>query len=211
MKYSRITRLIHLFLAIFITLQLAGGQIMDVEDSGENQAAHLMTPALASAQNSIPASDGILFDMHIYIGLFLALIVLVRWIWGFTWWGNANWRTMFVWITPGGRKELLDDLGREPLTWLRGKLPAPSERDAIAKTVHGFMILIATGMVLTGLALYFGWNEHGRQSLLVDAIGEIHSSLSVVMWILLGGHVLMALWHQISGHNVLGKMFSLKP
>ncbi len=211
MKYSKITRLLHLFLAVFVTLQLAGGQLMDVGDSGEDHTAQLVTTALASGstQNTGPAG-GILFDMHEYLGLFLVLIVLARWIWGFTWRGNANWHTMFIWITPEGRQELLDDLRREPLVWLRGRLPAPSERDAIAKTIHGLMILTVTGMALTGLALYFGWNEKGHQSLLVDGIGEIHSSMSVAMWTLLGGHVFMALWHQIMGHDVLGKMFSLR-
>lgn len=39
MKYARITRLIHFFLAVFITLQLAGGELMDVTGSGEDHQA----------------------------------------------------------------------------------------------------------------------------------------------------------------------------
>jgi len=212
MKYSRITRLIHLFFAIFITLQLAGGELMDVPGAGEShQATNLITPALAHEGLNQPAVEGgILFEMHEYIGLFLVFLVLARWIWGFTWRGNANWHTLFLWLTAGGRKELADDLRREPLSWLKGELPEPTERDAIAKTLHGIMILTATGMALTGLALYFGWNEQGHQSVLIDGISEIHETLSGILWTLLGGHVFMALWHQMLGHDVLGKMFSLK-
>jgi len=213
MKYARITCLIHLFLAVFITLQLAGGELMDVPGAGEeHQAASIITPALAHESiNQIAVEDSLLFDMHEFIGLFLVLLVLTRWVWGFTGRGNTNWHTLFLWLTAGGRKELADDLRREPLSWLKGKLPEPTEQDAIAKTVHGFMILTATGMVLTGLTLYFGWNEQGHQAALIDDIGEIHETLSGILWTLLGGHVFMALWHQMSGHNVLGKMFSLKP
>jgi len=213
MKYSRITRLIHLFLAIFITLQLAGGELMDVPGSGEDhQAISLITPALAhEGIKQTAVEDSLLFEIHEYIGLFLVLLVLARWVWGVMWRGNANWHTMFLWLTVEGRKELADDLRREPLSWLKGKLPEPTERDAIAKTVHGIMILTATGMVLTGLALYFGWNEQGNQTALVGGVGEIHETLSGILWTLLGGHVFMALWHQVSGHDVLGKMFSLRP
>jgi len=212
MKYSRITRIIHLFLAVFITLQLAGGELMDVPGAGDSQqSASIITPAQAhEGVKHAVAEDSLLFEMHEYIGLFLVLLVLARLIWGFMWRGNANWHTMFLWLTVEGRKELADDLRREPLSWLKGKLPEPTERDAIAKTVHGFMILTVTGMALTGLALYFGWNEQGHQSMLVDGISEIHETLSGILWTLLGGHVFMALWHQMSGHNVLGKMFSLK-
>ncbi|MDQ6959542.1 MAG: cytochrome b/b6 domain-containing protein [Mariprofundaceae bacterium] len=213
MKYARITRLIHLFLAIFITLQLAGGELMDVPGAGEeHQATNIITQAMANEGISQTAvEDSLLFEIHEYIGLFLVLIVLARWLWGFMWRGNANWHTMFLWLTADGRKELADDLRREPMGWLKGKLPEPTERDAIAKTVHGFMILTATGMALTGLTLYFGWNEQGHQAALIDDIGEIHETLSGILWTLLGGHVFMALWHQVSGHHVLGKMFSLKP
>ncbi|MDQ6957478.1 MAG: cytochrome b/b6 domain-containing protein [Mariprofundaceae bacterium] len=213
MKYARITRLIHLFLAVFITLQLTGGELMDVPGSGkDHRATSLITPALAhEGTNQTTVAGSFLFEIHEYIGLFLVLIVLTRWVWGFMCRGNANWHTMFLWLTAQGRKELADDLRREPLSWLKGKLPEPTERDAIAKTMHGIMILTATGMVLTGLALYFGWNEQGNQTALVDGVGEIHETLSGILWTLLGGHVFMALWHQMSGHNVLGKMFSLKP
>ncbi len=212
MKYARMTRLIHLLLAIFITLQLTGGELMDVPGAGEDhQAASLITQAEAhEGGNHAVAGDSLLFDMHEYIGLFLVLLVLARWAWGFMWRGNANWHTMFLWLTAQGRKELADDLKREPASWLKGRLPAPTERDAIAKTVHGFMILTATGMALTGLTLYFGWNEQGHQTALVAGISEIHETLSSILWILLGGHVFMALWHQMLGHNVLGKIFSLK-
>lgn len=185
---------------------------MDVPGSGEDhQASSLITPALSHEGLNQPTVEGsVLFEMHEYIGLFLVFLVLARWVWGSTWRGNANWHTLFLWLTAEGRKELADDLRREPLSWLKGKLPEPTERDAIAKAVHGFMILAATGMVATGLALYFGWNEQGHQTALVDGVGEIHETLSGIMWTLLGGHVSMALWHQMSGHNVLGKMFSLK-
>jgi len=213
MKYAPITRLIHVFLAIFITLQLAGDELMEAPGAGEgHKAANTITSAVVQ-ETGAPAGEeeSLLFEMHEYIGLFLVLLVLARWGWGVSWRGNANWHTLFLWLTVEGRKELADDLRREPLSWLKGKLPEPTERDAIAKTVHGLMLLTATGMALTGLILYFGWNEQGHQTALVDGIGEIHETLSGILWTLLGGHVFMALWHQISGHNVIGKMFSLKP
>ncbi len=212
MTYARITRLIHLFLAIFVTLQLAGGELMDVPGAGEeHEAASIVAKAVAhEAEERVEAGESLLFEVHEYVGLFLVLLVLARWIWGFTWQGNANWRTLFPWLTTEGRRELVDDLRREPADWLRGRLPEPSGHDAIAKTVHGLMILTVTGMAATGLALYFGWNEHGKQTGLIEAIGEVHETLSIMMWVLLGGHVFMALWHQALGHDVLGKMFSLK-
>jgi len=213
MKYSRITRLIHLFLAVFVTLQLVGGALMDVPGAEEeHQAVNIVTPVLAhEGINHAAAIDSFLFEVHEYIGLFLVFLVLARWIWGFTWRGNANWRKPFLWLTAAGRRDLFEEIKRTPAIWLKGKLPEPTEQDALAKAVHGLLIIIATGMVLTGLIFYFGWNAQGHQTFLIDWTGEIHETLSGILWTLLGGHVFMALWHQKSGHNVLGKMFSLKP
>ncbi len=211
MEYSVSIRWVHLLLALFMTMQLAVGELMDVP-GGDHPApqaeASLITPAFAHEGHvsAIQAEEEGLFEVHEWLGLSIVGLLLLRWMLAATATAGGNWRILFPWLSREGQAELVNDVRTEPKMWLKGELPAPSEHDAIAKTVHGGMILTATGLALTGLALYFGWNEHGKQTELIDMVGEVHESLTGLMWTLLGGHVLMALLHQQMGHRILQKM-----
>ena len=209
MEYAVSIRWIHLILALFMTLQLAVGELMDVPGGEHSEpAAQLVTQAYAHEGHvsAAQAADEGLFEVHEILGLALVAVLLLRWLLAASSAAGANWRILFPWLNKEGREELLNDVKTEPAMWIKGDLPEPSDHDAIAKTVHGLMLLTATGMVLTGVALYFGWNEHGSQTELIDMVGEVHESLAGLMWALIGGHVFMALLHQKMGHRILQKM-----
>ncbi len=212
MEYAVSIRWMHLILALFLTLQLAVGELMDVPGGEHPEAqvtASLVTPAFAHEGHAAAAQaeeDEGLFEIHEILGLTLAVVLLLRWLMAASSAQGANWRILFPWLYREGREELVKDVRTEPKMWLKGELPEPSDHDAIAKTMHGAMILTATGLALTGLALYFGWNEHGAQTELIEMVGEVHESLVGLMWALIGGHVFMALMHQKMGHRILQKM-----
>jgi len=212
MKYSASIRWIHLILALFITVQLSIGEIMDVPGEDDHPAQltgqMLITPAYAHENHvsAAQAEEEGLFEVHEIIGLSLIVVLLLRWFLAGTSTQGGSWRVLFPWLSKSGREDLIQDIKTEPKMWLQGELPVPSDKDAIAKTVHGLMILTVTGMVLTGLALYFGWNEHGKQTELIEMIGGVHGVLAGLMWALVGGHVFMALLHQKLGHRLLQKM-----
>ena len=37
---------------------------------------------------------------------------------------------------------------------------------------------------------------------------DVHATIGTLMWIYLGAHVFMALWHEVVGHRTLRRMFT---
>jgi len=191
MRYDPITKLLHWGIALAITLQMLNSLVMEAPEPGEVRSA-------------IEAG---LFEIHEYTGLLAFILLLLRWWWSVSGHAAGGWRHLFPWYFADGRKELLADIRREVPDWFRGRIPEPSESDAIAKTVHGLGLILASIMAASGLVIFFGMQENGAMNPVVHWVSEIHEEVSTLMWIFLGGHAGMAFWHQALGHNVLGKMF----
>ncbi|MDQ7010839.1 MAG: cytochrome b/b6 domain-containing protein [Mariprofundaceae bacterium] len=194
MRYDLFTKLLHWGIALVIVMQMLTSLVMEEPEHGEIRSA------LESGS----------FEIHEYIGLIAFALLLTRWLWGLSGHATGGWQHLFPWLFRDGRRELLEDIRREVPAWFRGNIPEPGEHDAIAKTVHGAGLIIASIMAATGLVLFFTIDDGGELTGLAHDIGEVHEFFSTLMWIFLGGHFLMALFHQLRGHDVLGKMFLLR-
>jgi len=194
MRYDLTTKLLHWGIALSITLQMLNSLVMEEPEPDEVRSA-------------IEAG---LFEIHEYTGLIAFTLLFARWLWSVSGHAMGGWRHLFPWYFADSRKELIEDIRREVPGWLKGRIPAPSEGDAIAKTVHGLGLIIASVMAATGIVLFFGMQENGAMNPVVHLFSEIHEEASTLMWIFLGGHFGMAMFHQLRGHDVLGKMFLLR-
>lgn len=208
MHYDRITRWLHLLLAILIVAQLATGQFMD---DGEHESEHVSLVATALAHGTAdPAAqdeEGLVAELHEAGGLAALVVLLLRLIWAFAGPAEAGWRRWFPWMTSEGRAELLADARRELPMWLTGRLPEPSESDTIAKSVHGIMILAALAAALAGFGLWLlGSHEHG----LGHDVAELHEGFANAVLVLVLGHVAMTLWHRLLGHDMAARILPWK-
>lgn len=105
-----------------------------------------------------------------------------------------------------GRKALSTEISAQADGWKKGQLAPPEEGETVAKVAHGLMLLTAIGIATAGVTLFFGWNEHGRQTGLIGLVGDVHTTLVDIFIALLVAHVLAVILHQRQGHNILARM-----
>lgn len=187
--WSRLTKFLHLGMAVTIVAQLGISLVMESPDSsGDKQGI-----------------GATFFEIHEAIGLVAATFVLVHWLWLFKAADNG-FSDLFPWNTDG-RRRVLDELKRA----FRGEQMAGGPRSGgLVGLVHGLGLLTAAGMAISGTALFILLPEGGEKpGDLAQAIMEIHSAIASLMWIYVIAHVAMAYRHHFSGHTTLKDMFKL--
>jgi len=214
MNYAQPIRILHSLLAIAMLAQLAVGELMDVPGMmDEAEEASLLIPtAYAHAGHAgviVPVTAG--FEVHEFLGLTIAGLLLIRLLLAFSSVPGAGWRGLFPWLSSDGRKTLLSEGAAQASGWVKGKLAPPEEGETVARAVHGLMLLSASGIAVAGVALFFGWNEHGRQTELMEIVGETHELLVGIFEALLAAHILAVILHQKQGHNILARIRPGKP
>ena len=88
------------------------------------------------------------------------------------------------------------------------RLPVPVVESPLASATHGLGLLMATVMAVTGAVVYFQMGVDGGMTDLGHQALAIHRPAANLMWAYLIGHASIALLHQMSGHQVLQRMFS---
>jgi cytochrome b561 len=209
MIYPKVIRILHSLLALSILAQLLVGEMMDVPGTAheEGTAQSLVPLAFAHTGHAgvvMPVTPG--FQVHEFLGLFIAGLLLIRLLLAFSSIPKASWRHLFPWLSSAGRKALLAEISSQAGGWMKGRLAPPEEGEMVAKTAHGLMLLTALGIAAAGVILFFGWNAHGKQSNLIDFIGDTHATLVDPLLALLAVHVLAVILHQKQGHNILARM-----
>jgi len=214
MIYPQAIRILHSLLALAMLAQLAVGELMDVpgaQESPEQTSLQIITPAFAHggqhAGNAVVIVEETLgFEVHEFLGLFIAGLLLIRLLLAFSSFPEAGWRNLFPWLSSKGRTALVAEAKTQASGWMKGKLAPPEEGETVARSVHGLMLLTALGIAVAGVFLFFGWNEHGKQTELIELIGEVHETLVGLFEALLGAHVLAVILHQMQGHNILARI-----
>jgi len=216
MNYAQSIRILHSLLAIAMLAQLAVGELMDVPGiAGEEEQAMLTLIPSAFAHGGghgdviVPVTIG--FEVHEFLGLTIAGLLLIRLLLACSSVSGAGWRGLFPWLSSDGRKTLLQESAAQASGWVKGRLAPPEEGETVARAVHGLMLLSAFGIAVAGVALFFGWNEHGRQTELMEIIGETHELLVGIFEALLAAHILAVILHQKQGHNILARIRPGKP
>ncbi len=214
MIYPQAIRILHSFLALAMLAQLAVGELMDVpgaHEVPEQASLSVVTPAFAHgshhAGNAIIIVEETLgFEVHEFLGLFIAGLLLIRLLLAFSSVPEAGWRQLFPWLSASGRATLLAESAAQAGGWMKGKLAPPEEGETVAKAVHGLMLLTALAIAAAGVVLFFGWNEHGKQTELIELVGETHELLVGIFEALLAAHVLAVILHQLQGHHILARI-----
>ncbi|MDJ0390296.1 cytochrome b/b6 domain-containing protein [Roseomonas sp. E05] len=179
---SAATRRAHLAVAALVAAQLTTGSIMSSPVDGDG-------------------GGGVWFLAHRLLGLGAAGAVALLWWAALVGPGRrvAPAGALFPWFSAHRRAAL-----RADALWVARKLgaarlpQAADTRAALAPAVHGLGLLTVAAVAATGALGWFG----GLGTLLA-----LHSALVSVLWAYLGGHVGVALLHEISGEGRLGYMF----
>ena len=188
--YSGPLRLLHALLAISVTIQLLSSLVM-----GHPSFRRPMTP------------DGAFyFHWHEWIGLGALAVLVVGWIYRVTTWKRESQARLFPWLSRQG----LRDLTQEVKSFLMLRWSRIPEYGALAGTVHGAGLLLATAMALTGGAIYFALGPHDALTPSADALMNVHQSMGIFMWIYLCGHSLMAVWRQYTAKATFRHMFAIR-
>jgi len=208
MTYALPIRILHSLLALATLIQLAIGELMSVPGiaEAEGEAGWIMPAFAHEGHHETPQPETLGFEVHEFLGLFIAALVLVRVLMAFSDLPGANWRELFPWLTAEGRQGLAGEIRAQWPLWKQGRLAPPEEGERLARTVHGFIILCMLGMAITGAILFNGWNAHGHQSAFIAAVGELHEGIVGALEALLGAHVLAVILHLRQGHDILARI-----
>ena len=90
------------------------------------------------------------------------------------------------------------------------KLAEPEAQDAIAGTIQGLGLAIATLLAVTGSLIFFGMADDGTMSVTTQSIRKVHTILASMMWCYLGIHIAAALAHVAAGHRSILAIFVLR-
>ncbi|MDQ6993172.1 MAG: cytochrome b/b6 domain-containing protein [Mariprofundus sp.] len=215
MIYATPIRILHSLLALCMIAQLAVGELMDVPGAAEEEPVALIqmiTPALAHGgahhadSTLVIVKETLGFEVHQYLGLTIAALLLMRLLLAFTSLPGAGGRNLFPWLSGMGMASLISESKAQLGGWLKGRLAAPEEGETVAKAVHGLMLLTAFSIAVAGVVLYFGWNALGEQTAFIETVGAIHETLVGLLEGLLGLHILAVIIHQRMGHNILARI-----
>ncbi|MDQ6974507.1 MAG: cytochrome b/b6 domain-containing protein [Mariprofundaceae bacterium] len=212
--YAKPIRIFHTIFALCIMTQLAVGELMDVpevEDDHDESSISWVTPAVAHESHGMaaqagPVEESLGFEVHEYLGLTIAGLLTIRILLAMTNLPGANWRHLFPWLFAAGRKQLGDEIKLQMAGWKSLKLAPPEDGEAVARSVHGLIILSAMLMGITGTLLYFGWSITAPQTVWVELIAETHELTVGILEALLGAHILAVILHQRQGHNIIARI-----
>jgi cytochrome b561 len=186
-RYSRPIRLAHGLVAAATVFQLGISLIMD--------HPHTKRP--------MTADGGLYYTWHQWVGLAALAVLAFAWVYRLLTWKRENQGRIFPWVTAAGRAVLAREAGQ----FLLLRWTTIPDDGALAGTVHGLGILIASAMALTGGAIYVALGPQNAVTPTAHTIMDLHSFLSTFMWIYLCGHAVMALWHQYAGHRSFARIF----
>lgn len=186
-RYPRAVRAMHALIALAIVTQMLLTLVMQ-----HPSTKRAMTP-----------QGAFYFQWHEWVGLAAFTVLAANWIYRVARWKQAG-RRLFPWSMRAGRSEL----GRELGLFARLRWRSIPLESALAGTVHGLGILLASEFVLTGSVLYILLWPANQVTPLASKVMEVHQFLGPAMWAYLAGHGAMAVWHQFAGDGSISRMFS---
>lgn len=184
--WSRPLRLIHLSLAIAVTVQLFIGSFM--------RGPHPSRP------------DGVGFEAHEILGATILAIIILHWLWSCTH-PDEGLRHLFPW-TRAGLRNVLAQLSAGVRERCLPRGGPDGGVGGLAGFIHGLGLLAVTVMVLVGSAFFLLRLAGASQ----DSLGiaeDVHDVFAVVVWIYWGGHLLATVLHSFVGESIWRRMFSV--
>ncbi len=189
-QWSKITRWLHASIALSLTIQLVLSLVLVPPDEFD-EAGSL----------GIWAMEG-----HEIIGLVAAGLLFLHWLWMFLPNNDVKLTNLFPFLKAGGVQQIKSQI---QYVMKEQKLPDASEHGGLAGLIHGFGILIATAVAVSGVGLYvvMEYSSKGFENPLFENIAEVHELFGNLMWFYLIAHVLAAGWHEYAGERIISRMF----
>lgn len=178
-RYSRPLRAMHGLIAVAIVAQMILTLVMDHP----------------SAKRPMRVPGAAYFQWHEWVGLATFAVLAVNWLYRVVKWKREGQGRLFPWVT----REGLVALGGELRDFLRLNWKAIPAEGALAGTVHGLGLLLATALAVTGVMLYIVLWPANVVTPLANQLMYVHQLLGPAMWTYLAGHGAMAVWHWFSG------------
>ncbi|WP_018295130.1 cytochrome b/b6 domain-containing protein [Mariprofundus ferrooxydans] len=212
--YAKPIRLLHSLLALCMLSQIAIGELMDVPEVEDKPAVSVIEwimPAYAheghhQAVPGAPVEATLGFEVHEILGLVIGGLLLIRIMLALTSLPGANWRQLVPWVFADGRKQLAGEIRVQMAGWKQAKLAPPEDGEAVARSVHGLILIAGIIMGMSGTILYFGWSQTAPQTAFIELVASTHELVVGVLEALLGAHVLAVILHQRMGHNILARI-----
>jgi cytochrome b561 len=189
-RYNRALRAMHALIALAIVAQMVLTLVMDHP----------------SAKRPMRPPGSMYFQWHEWVGLAAFAVLAANWIYRVVNWKREGQGRLFPWVSRDGRAAL----GAELRDFLRLNWKAIPAEGALAGTIHGLGLLLATALAGTGLMLYVVLWPANVVTPFAEQLMYVHQLMGPAMWTFLAGHGAMAVWHHFSGDRSLVKMFSLR-
>lgn len=183
-EWSRSTKVLHLLLAVTVTLQLFIGSFM--------RSPHPQQP------------DSLGFRAHEVLGSVVLAVLVAFWVWA---WARpeAGVRHLFPWNRAGLRQVRADFAA----LLRRRQLPAGGPQDrGLAGFVHGLGILALSALALIGASFFFA-RLAGASWATLRLIEDAHDVFAALLWAYWGGHLAMVLLHGWLGQPLWRPMFRI--
>ncbi len=188
MRFKRNTKIIHLFLAITVVLQLLSQIWMFVPSPDKQPESQL---------------EAWLFVIHLIVGLLVFCFVAVRLLSVIE--DEDESKKLYPWTN----REYAAKLWLEIKTVRFGQGALPAERDSsIAGTVHGLGLLLVLSLGLSGILFYMGLAPDGAMDMITTFFRSGHEFLAIFLWFFLIGHVGMFVHHSLKGKHNIREIFT---
>jgi len=190
LKHSIATRLVHMGLAIAVTLQLLTSLI-------------LVAPAP-------DATGNVWFEVHEYSGLSAMTFVLLFWLVVTARHVGTGWGMLFPWLSRARLAAVWADVKAHFAALRHLRLPIHDDRSPLASAVHGLGLLLITAMASSGTLYYFINAGNPDAGGLIGVAMFIHLTLANLVWAYLIGHAGLAVLQHFLGTMRLSEMWSLR-
>lgn len=191
MKFDPFTRILHVLVAVGVTLQLALSLIM-------------AAPKPDRAEN-------VWYEAHEFFGTTLVVVISVYWIWIIARTAARDEPFMlFPWFSPRLRQALIDDVKATMNDFAAKRLPSAQTVKPLPAAIQGLGLLLALFMAMTGTVVELGMGPDGSLPPLVHAVKEVHETMAPLMWTYLVVHPLAGFLHQLRGERIVSSMFDFR-
>jgi len=132
---------------------------------------------------------------HARVGLAVALICVLHWLWLCSPFSRPGVSCLFPWT----RRDKRTLLYQEFKNLLHLQSPSTHRLSPLAGTVHGLGLLAVSGSVVGGIINYFGYFAGAPiPRSVLHGVSLSHIVFGYLLWVFVTGHVLMALQHWIA-------------
>jgi cytochrome b561 len=189
-KHARLTRMIHMGLALAITLQMLGSLLLEVFEKTQT------------------GKD--LLQYHQYFGLVAFGLILMFWLVVMVRRTGTELALLFPWFSKARRAPVWAEITGHIATLKARQIPSFEPHSPLAPAIHGLGLLLILAMAGSGTVYYFINTGNPDAGGLVGVVMFIHKTLANLVWAYLFGHAGLAVLHHYMKDMDLRDMWSLR-